>query len=60
MRLYTNFATLDAVSNGRAQRSSAEGSLTDSFPLFGFDLADYEELFEKSSTCSYACCADSP
>ena len=47
VRLYTNFATLDAVSNGRAQLVVGRGSLTDSFPLFGFDLADYEELFEE-------------
>ncbi len=47
MRLYTDFATLDAVSNGRAQLIVGRGSLTESFPLFGFDLADYEELFEE-------------
>src|SRR6476620_9943668 len=47
VRLYTDFATLDAVSNGRAQLLVGRGSLTDSFPLFGFDLADYEELFEE-------------
>ena len=47
VRLYTDFATLDAVSNGRAQLIVGRGSLTDSFPLFGYDLADYEELFEE-------------
>jgi probable LLM family oxidoreductase len=47
VRVYTNFATLDAVSNGRAQLVVGRGSLTDSFPLFGFDLAEYEELFEE-------------
>src|SRR5215471_19078859 len=47
VRLYTDFATLDAVSNGRAQLIVGRGSLTDSFPLFGFDLADYEQLFEE-------------
>jgi probable LLM family oxidoreductase len=47
VRLYTYFATLDAVSNGRAQLIVGRGSLTESFPLFGFDLADYEELFEE-------------
>src|SRR3954471_10592348 len=47
VRLYSNFATLDAVSNGRAQLIVGRGSLTDSFPLFGFDLADYEDLFEE-------------
>src|SRR6478672_5771018 len=47
VRLYTDFATLDAVSNGRAQLIVGRGSLTESFPLFGFDLADYEDLFEE-------------
>jgi probable LLM family oxidoreductase len=47
VRLYTHFATLDAVSNGRAQLVVGRGSLTESFPLFGFDLADYEPLFEE-------------
>jgi probable LLM family oxidoreductase len=47
VRLYNEFATLDAVSGGRAQLIVGRGSLTDSFPLFGFDLADYEALFEE-------------
>src|SRR3954454_7255266 len=47
VRLYTEFATLDAVSNGRAQLIVGRGSLTESFPLFGFDLAAYEGLFEE-------------
>jgi probable LLM family oxidoreductase len=47
VRVYTDFATLDAVCDGRAQLIVGRGSLTDSFPLFGFDLADYEELFEE-------------
>jgi probable LLM family oxidoreductase len=47
VRVYTNFATLDAVSGGRAQLVVGRGSLTDSFPLFGFDLADYEPLYEE-------------
>jgi probable LLM family oxidoreductase len=47
VRLYNNFATLDAVSSGRAQLIVGRGSLTDSFPLFGYDLADYERLFEE-------------
>ncbi|MBV9097973.1 MAG: LLM class flavin-dependent oxidoreductase [Frankiaceae bacterium] len=47
VRLYSEFATLDAVSNGRAQLIVGRGSLTDSFPLFGFDLTDYEDLFEE-------------
>jgi probable LLM family oxidoreductase len=47
VRLYTEFATLDAVSDGRAQLIVGRGSATESFPLFGFDLANYEELFEE-------------
>jgi probable LLM family oxidoreductase len=47
VRVYTEFATLDAISNGRAQLIVGRGSLTESFPLFGFDLADYERLFEE-------------
>jgi probable LLM family oxidoreductase len=47
VRLYTQFATLDALSNGRAQLIVGRASTTDSFPLFGFDLANYETLFEE-------------
>src|SRR6202047_2405941 len=47
VRVYTEFATLDAVSNGRAQLIVGRGSLTESFPLFGYDLADYEDIFEE-------------
>jgi alkanesulfonate monooxygenase SsuD/methylene tetrahydromethanopterin reductase-like flavin-dependent oxidoreductase (luciferase family) len=47
VRLYADFATLDAESGGRAQVIVGRGSLTDSFPLFGLDLADSEELFEE-------------
>src|ERR1700739_3885720 len=47
VRLYNNVATLDAVSGGRAQLVVGRGSAIESFPLFGFDLADYEELFEE-------------
>jgi len=47
VRLYTEFATLDAVSNGRAQLIVGRGSAIESFPLFGYDLTDYEELYEE-------------
>jgi probable LLM family oxidoreductase len=47
VRVYTQFATLDAVSNGRAQLIAGRGSLVESFPLFGYDLDDYEEIFEE-------------
>ena len=47
VRVYERFATLDAVSNGRAEVMLGRGSFTESFPLFGFDLNDYERLFEE-------------
>jgi len=47
VRLYNEFSTLDAISNGRAQLVLGRASATESFPLFGYDLADYEELFEE-------------
>lgn len=47
VRVYERFATLDAVSGGRAQIILGRGSFTESFPLFGFDLRDYEALFEE-------------
>ncbi|MEU2490922.1 LLM class flavin-dependent oxidoreductase [Streptomyces sp. NPDC007883] len=47
VRLYHDFSTLDAASNGRAQLVLGRASATESFPLFGYDLADYEELFEE-------------
>jgi len=46
VRVYQRFATLDAVSDGRAEVTLGRGSFTESFPLFGFDLDRYEELFE--------------
>ncbi|MFJ3224576.1 LLM class flavin-dependent oxidoreductase [Streptomyces sp. NPDC086783] len=47
VRLYHEFSTLDAVSNGRAQIVLGRASATESFPLFGYDIADYEQLFEE-------------
>lgn len=47
VRVYERFATLDALSHGRAEVILGRGSFTESFPLFGFDLADYEVLFEE-------------
>jgi probable LLM family oxidoreductase len=47
IRVYQRFATLDAISHGRAEVSLGRGSFTESFPLFGFDLADYDRLFEE-------------
>ena len=47
VRVFERFSTLDAVSNGRAQVILGRGSFTESFPLFGYDLRDYEALFEE-------------
>jgi probable LLM family oxidoreductase len=47
IRVFQRFATLDAVSNGRAEVILGRGSFTESFPLFGQDLADYDMLFEE-------------
>ena len=47
VRLYERFATLDAISGGRAEVILGRGSFIESFPLFGFDLRDYEVLFEE-------------
>ncbi len=47
IRVYQRFATLDAVSNGRAEVILGRGSFIESFPLFGFDLNQYEELFNE-------------
>ncbi len=47
VRVYERFATLDALSNGRAEIILGRGSFTESFPLFGYDLADYEALFDE-------------
>jgi probable LLM family oxidoreductase len=47
VRVFERFSTLDAISNGRAEVILGRGSFTESFPLFGYDLADYETLFEE-------------
>ncbi len=47
VRVFQRFATLDAVSGGRAEVILGRGSFTESFPLFGYDLHDYETLFEE-------------
>jgi probable LLM family oxidoreductase len=47
IRVFQRFSTLDAISNGRAEVILGRGSFTESFPLFGFDLAQYEKLFEE-------------
>jgi probable LLM family oxidoreductase len=47
VRVFERFATLDAVSRGRAEVILGRGSFIESFPLFGYDMAHYEELFEE-------------
>jgi len=47
VRVYQDFATLDGLSGGRAEIMAGRGSFVESFPLFGYDLNDYEELFEE-------------
>jgi len=47
VRVFERFSTLNAISNGRAEVILGRGSFTESYPLFGFDLAQYNELFEE-------------
>ena len=47
VRVFERFSTLDALSGGRAEVILGRGSFIESFPLFGYDLADYEVLFEE-------------
>ncbi len=50
VRVFQRYSTLDAISSGRAEVVLGRGSSIDSFPLFGFDLADYEQLFEEKTS----------
>ena len=47
VRVFQNFATLDLISNGRAEIVAGRGSSVEAFPLFGFDLQDYDALFSE-------------
>ncbi|MDQ0192469.1 LLM class flavin-dependent oxidoreductase [Paenibacillus wynnii] len=47
VRVFQDFATLDGISNGRAEIMAGRGSFIESFPLFGYDLDDYDELFDE-------------
>ncbi|MEU4236808.1 LLM class flavin-dependent oxidoreductase [Actinoplanes sp. NPDC026619] len=49
VRVFERFATLDAVSAGRAEITLGRGSFTESFPLFGYELTDYDRLFEEKA-----------
>ena len=47
VRVFQDFATLDLLSNGRAEIMAGRGSFIESFPLFGYDLDDYDDLFAE-------------
>lgn len=47
VRVYQAFATIDALSNGRAEITAGRGSFIESFPLFGYELSQYNDLFEE-------------
>lgn len=47
VKLYQSFATIDLLSGGRAELVAGRGSFIESFPLFGYNLQDYDELFEE-------------
>jgi probable LLM family oxidoreductase len=49
VRVFQRFSTLNALSSGRAEVILGRGSSIESFPLFGYDLGDYEELFEEKT-----------
>ncbi|HEY8761447.1 MAG TPA: LLM class flavin-dependent oxidoreductase [Candidatus Dormibacteraeota bacterium] len=49
VRVFQRYSTLDAISGGRAEVIIGRGSSIESFPLFGYDLADYEDLFEEKT-----------
>ncbi|TCM45336.1 LLM class flavin-dependent oxidoreductase [Kribbella sp. VKM Ac-2568] len=49
VRVFQRYSTLNALSGGRAEVILGRGSSIDSFPLFGYDLADYEDLFEEKT-----------
>src|ERR1700687_5928564 len=50
VRVFQRYSTLNAISGGRAEVILGRGSSIESFPLFGYDLADYEELFEEKAS----------
>src|ERR1700676_3952632 len=47
VRVFERFSTVNAISNGRAEVILGRGSFTESYPLFGYDLSHYDELFEE-------------
>ena len=60
IRVFERFATLDAVSRGRAEVTVGRGSFTESFPLFGLSLEDYERLFSEKLDLFAALLAEEP
>ena len=60
VRVYQNFATLDLLSGGRAELMAGRGSFTESFPLFGYSLNDYDELFAEKLDLLLALREDKP
>lgn len=60
VRVFERFSTVDALSNGRAEVILGRGSFTESFPLFGLDLQDYEVLFEEKIELFAALLRDEP
>ncbi|GAB2831326.1 LLM class flavin-dependent oxidoreductase [Actinoallomurus bryophytorum] len=60
VRVFQRYSTLDAVSAGRAEVILGRGSSIDSFPLFGYDLADYEDLFEDKTNLFAELLKDGP
>jgi probable LLM family oxidoreductase len=60
IRVFQRFSSLDAVSQGRAEVILGRGSFTESFPLFGFDLSQYEVLFEEKLDLFAALLSEEP
>ena len=52
VRVYQRFSTLHAISNGRAEVILGRGSFTESYPLFGYELGDYDALFATMRSSS--------
>ena len=59
VRVFQRFSTLDAMSDGRAEVILGRGSFIESFPLFGYALERYEQLFEEKLAALHASCARS-
>ena len=55
IRVFQQFATVDLLSGGRAEIMAGRGSFIESFPLFGYDLADYDRLFEEKLVRLLSC-----